>query len=73
MEKRLPTLIFGRLAKADRMIFEPVPLDEKHVLIGIVDASLQLMRSIPGSGANAQYARANATEGTARPHLEFRR
>lgn len=46
MKERLPTLIFRRLAKADRVIFEPVPLDEKHVLIWIFDASLQLMRSI---------------------------
>jgi hypothetical protein len=46
MKKRSPTLIFRRLAKADRVIFESVPLDEKHVLIWILDASLQLMRSI---------------------------
>jgi hypothetical protein len=46
MKKRSPTLIFRRLAKADRVIFESVPLDEKHVLIWIFDASLQLMRNI---------------------------
>lgn len=46
MKKRHPTLIFRRLAKADRVIFKPVPLNEKHVLIWIFDASLQLMRSI---------------------------
>jgi len=46
MKKRPPTLVFGRLAKADRVIFEPAPLDQKHVLIWIFDASLQLMRNI---------------------------
>jgi hypothetical protein len=46
MKKRPPTLIFRRLAKADRVIFESVPLDEKQVLIWIFEGSLQLMRSI---------------------------
>jgi len=46
MKKGLPTLIFRRLAKANRVVFESVPLDEKHVLIWIFDASLQLMRNI---------------------------
>lgn len=46
MKKRSPTLIFRRLAKADRVIFESVPLDEKHVLVRIFEASLQLMRNI---------------------------
>ncbi len=46
MKKSPPTLVLRRLAKADRVILEPVPLDEKHVLIWIFDASLQLMRNI---------------------------
>ena len=46
MKKGPPTLIFRRLAKPNRVIFESVPLDEKHVLIWIFDASLQLMRNI---------------------------
>ena len=52
MKKRLPTLIFRRLTKADGVIFEPVPLDEKHVLIWIFDASLQLMRNVSVHGRN---------------------
>jgi len=43
MKERPPTLVLRRLAKADRVIFESVPLDEKHVLIWIFEASLQLM------------------------------
>jgi len=46
MKKGPPTLIFRRFAKADRVIFDSVPLDEKHVLIWIFHASLQLMRNI---------------------------
>jgi hypothetical protein len=46
MKKSPPTLVLRRLAKADGVILEPVPLDEKHVLIWIFDASLQLMRNI---------------------------
>jgi hypothetical protein len=46
VKKRLPTLIFRRLAKADRVVLESVPLDEQYVLIWIFDASLQLMRNI---------------------------
>jgi hypothetical protein len=46
MKKRPPALKFRRLAKADRVIFESIPLDEKQVLIGIFEASLQLMRNI---------------------------
>jgi hypothetical protein len=46
VKKGPPTLIFRRLAKANRVIFESVPLDQKHVLIGIFDAPLQLRRNI---------------------------
>lgn len=46
VKKLSPTLIFGRLPKADRMIFESIPMDKKQVFIWIFNASLQLMRNI---------------------------
>jgi hypothetical protein len=46
MKHPSPTLIFRRLAKADCVIFESVPLDQKYVLVWIFDAPLQLMRNI---------------------------
>jgi hypothetical protein len=46
MEQPSPTLIFWRLAKADRVVLDSVPLDEKQVLIRIFNTSPQLMRNI---------------------------
>lgn len=43
VKKPFPALIFRRLSKTDRVIFESVPLDKKHVLVPIFYAPLQSM------------------------------
>lgn len=51
MEQRLPALIFRGLPKADGVIFEAVPLDEKQVLVLVFEATLQLVRNVSGAGS----------------------
>lgn len=54
MQQSAPFPVFGRVAKTNFMMFDRFPTNQKHVLIGVLDALLQLMAEI------ARHRRDNA-------------
>src|SRR3954465_9594223 len=48
MQHAAPLLIRGRLAKADRVVFETAPVHEQHITIRYLDAASQLVRDVAG-------------------------